>query len=478
MKLLINNPKIFSLISGSLLALAFAPFNFFPAAIISLTIFFLLLEDSKNKKTTFWRGFLFGYGFFLAGNYWICISLLVDAARFAWLIPFTITIIPSVLALYLALFALCYKYFNYKENYQKVLIFAALWIIFEFLRSHLFSGFPWNLLGYIWMFNENFFQSANLFGVLGLSFLAVLISLLPILFLQKQNKSDRIFAVFLIILFAANFFYGFFYIKNTELVIDDKTKLRLVQANIKQEMKWDPEIKYLNLVKTIDLTNSTDLKNINSVIWSETSVPYAISDELITKLKSAIPPHGRLITGALRIENDYEFKAFNSVFTISRNGVENFYDKHHLVPFGEYVPLQKYLPFIDKITEGAVGFSEGEGAKTLVSQGFTFSPLICYEIIFSGETVNKNSRPDLLVNVTNDAWFGVSSGPYQHLNMARMRAAEYGIALARVANTGITAYVDPFGRIVKKIDLNDEGVIDVDLIRGKETIYSKLMNWF
>ena len=152
----------------------------------------------------------------------------------------------------------------------------------------------------------------------------------------------------------------------------------------------------------------------------------------------------------------------------------DFYDKHHLVPFGEYVPLQKFLPFIEKITQGGVGFSNGDGAKTIVANNLKFSPLICYEAIFFNEIIDKNNRPDLLVNLTNDAWFGFSTGPFQHFDMARMRAIEHGISLARVANTGISAMVDPFGRVVKKINLNDEGAIDVASIEAlPPTIYEK-----
>jgi apolipoprotein N-acyltransferase len=473
--------KLLAIFLGAICSLAFAPFHFFPAAIISLSGLYFLLEKSDEKKA-FWLGFYYGFGYFLSGVYWIAISLLVDAEKFAWLIPFALTLIPSALALYLALFALAYKFlikkFSLTENYQKILIFSLCWLFGEILRSTLFTGFPWNLLGYIWMFDVHFAQLANVFGIYGLTIFAALTCLFPVLFIGKQSKSDKIFAAILAIFFTSNFLYGYFHIDDKKL-IHSEMKLRLVQANIKQEMKWDPAQKYQNFLRQIELTNSQKLNGIEAVIWSETSLPYLVDSnpELLERLKLATPPQGMLITGGLRIEEG-SGNVWNSVFAIDQNGVFNSYDKHHLVPFGEYLPGQKYwekyLPFIKKITDGAVGFSEGDGPKTIATQGFSFSPLLCYEVIFSGQITDKNSRPDLLVNLTNDAWFGNSSGPYQHFDMARMRAIEQGISLARVANTGISALIDPFGRVVKRINLNQSGIADVNLIKNlAPTIYEK-----
>ena len=517
-KLFLKSKFYAALCAGAFCALAFAPFHFFIAAPISLSVFYFLLEKTEPKKPTFWLGFCYGFGYFLAGNYWIAISLLVDAAKFFWLVPFALTLIPSALALYVAAFALSYKFlikkFKFAQNYQKILVFALCWLIFEILRSLLFTGFPWNLLGYIWMFEVHFAQLGGVFGIYGLSFFAVLISLLPTLFFKGNSslslkwtpqqvrgdngerssqelsprtccgvhfatRADKIFALTLITAFFANFIYGYFYIDDSKL-ITTQTKLRLVQGNIKQEMKWDPSQKYKNFLKHIELTNSKDLSDIKAVIWSETAVPYAIdsNQELLEKLGQATPPQGVLITGALHLGYSFDHSeitnAWNSVFTFNQKGVLDIYDKHHLVPFGEYVPLQKYLPFIEKITDGAIGFSQGQGPKTITTPDFSFSPLLCYEVIFSDEAIDLKSRPDLLVNVTNDAWFGVSTGPYQHFDMARMRTIEYGIALARVANTGVTAFVDPFGRVVDKINLNQSGIIDVNLIKNlAPTIYEK-----
>lgn len=489
----IKSKFFYCFILGALCVLSFAPFHFFPAAIISLSAFYLVLEKETKKSRIFFLGFSYGFGYFLVGVYWISISLLVEADQFAWLIPFAITLIPGALAVYIALTALCYKLivqkFKVTQTIKKVIIFAILWLIFELLRSFLFTGFPWNLLGYIWLFSDNLSQLANIFSVWGLSFIAVIFCLLPILFVQnyqdgffiaKPDKKTSFFGTFMFFILIMSFFYGHYYIDETKIVPTKEVKLRLVQGNIAQNTKWDAQQKYQNLLKHIDLTKSQGLDQIDLVIWSETSVPYAISEDsgqLLEELQSAIPDQGTLVTGALRLKysDQQEIDAiWNSVFALDKFGIIGYYDKHHLVPFGEYVPLGKYLPFISKITNGAIGFSQGDGPHTISTSAVSVSPLLCYEVIFPNKIIDKENRPDLLVNLTNDSWFGRSLGPYQHFDMAKMRVIEYGIPMARSAATGITAFIDPFGRVVKKLDLDEEGIIDVNYTQKlSPTIYSK-----
>ncbi len=487
-----------AIIAGALCNLAFAPIHFFPIIFISLPIFYWLCEKAKNTKEIVLFGWCYGFGYFLAGVYWIAISLLVDAQSFAWLIPFALTLIPAVLALYFTLLSYLYKFLTNKipnlQNHHKIIIFAICWTLCELLRAFLFTGFPWNLIGYSFAVSDYSIQIASIFGVWGLTVFAVLLGLLPILFLQINNKRlckitptffDKIFAItiltslFWVILFGVN------RIANTDINDSRNLKLRLVQGNIKQDMKWNPQEKYRNLLKHVALSDQNNSTEVAAVIWSESSVSYAIepNSEIIDFLKKAVPQtqnsshQGVLITGALRLKTQESGEidaVWNSVFAINNSGIASFYDKHHLVPFGEYVPLQKYLPFVQKITDGAIGFSEGEGPKTVHTELFSFSPLLCYEVIFPDKIIDKKDRPDLLVNLTNDAWFGNSSGPYQHFEMAKMRAVEYGIPLVRVANTGISAFFDPWGRVIDKINLNQEGKIDVNLVKKLEpTTYSR-----
>ena len=478
------NMNIFlqAFIAGTLSALAFAPFDLFLPMVISVSWFYILLEESAKlpRKKVFLLGLAYGAGYFLAGNYWISISLLIDAARFGWLLPFSVTLFSVGLGLFFGFFAVAVNYlFNrYKfETSRKVLLFAMIWLGFELVRGYIFTGFPWNLAGYAMMFSDISMQSASIFGVYGLSFFTVIFCLIPVLYFYGKRQ-DRIFSYFLLLLFAGNLVFGFLRLENASLELMGK-KIRLVQGNIKQSMKWDRDEKYSNFTKHLKISKSTDHEKVDGFIWSETSIPYpfGFNETVDLAVKKLVTDNDQfLISGALRIELD-KFsgrvsKAFNSVYLFDKENIKH-YDKHHLVPFGEYIPLQKYLPFVEKITGGGEGFASGSGPKTIEIDGIKVSPLICYEVIFPYNVVENGKRPDLFVNTTNDAWFLTSSGPYQHLNISKMRAVEYGISMARVANTGVSAYIDPFGRIVDQIALNKAGSIDVEIIRPiKSTILS------
>lgn len=488
---IVKNKKTIAAFVGALLSLAFAPVHFFPILFISLPIFFFLLEDEKgSKKDIFWLGFAFGFGHFLSGIYWIAISLTVDASQFAWLIPFCLTIIPGILAVYFGILALIYKFFDrhlsLKENYQKAILFSLAWLIAEILRSNLLSGFPWNLLGYAWMFNLEFSQVASIFGIYGLSLFACLVALIPTFFWKRKASSgDKLYSFIAVTAIALSLLCGYFYISDKKIVHSPQTIVRLVQGNVEQNLKWDGEERYKNFLKHVVLTNSKNPKDIAAVIWSESSIPYVLnkSPQLMEYIKYAIPENGVLISGALRMKDNVaeaqEVDVWNSIFVLNKQGISDYYDKHLLVPFGEYVPFHKLLSFlfldnvVNEITGGGKGFSEGTGSRTLVVDGFSFSPLVCYEVIFSSKVVDKNHRPDVFVNLTNDAWFGNSSGPYQHFDMAKMRAIEYGIPLIRVANTGITAFVDQFGREFARLEMNEMDIVDVELIKSNgSTIYA------
>lgn len=484
-----------SFIFGSISALAFAPTNLIFLAVIGFSALFLLIDRETNPKKCFWLGWNFGFGHFLVGLYWISISLLVDIVKFGWLIPFAISLIPAACAVYIALTTFLTKKissFLQLNKLERIFVFILFWLFFEYLRSILFSGFPWNLIGYSLVSVNSLSQIAAIFGIYGLSFLALLIFTLPALLfeithynvrLNENSKNNFYIILALIIIILIISAYGKYRIKSNNLDEVKNGNIRIVQPNIKQKYKWDPEHKYQSFFKNITLANSTNNEDINYVIWSESAIPYAISEEsqeLLNLIKQAIPQNAFLISGAIRIKYDQKTNIpniFNSIITINDQGkIIDYYNKRHLVPFGEYIPFQKYLPFISKITNGAQGFASGQDAKTvfLPNNFANFSPLICYEVIFSKLTINKDNPPDFILNLTNDAWFGRSSGPYQHLAMSQIRAIEYGMPLIRAANSGISAYIDPYGRIVDKIDLNETGILDIKLLEKLEsTLYAK-----
>jgi len=258
--------------------------------------------------------------------------------------------------------------------------------------------------------------------------------------------------------------------------------LRIVQANVAQLRRWEPEARTAVLQKNLEMTRGPGFENITHVIWPESSVPYFIDpgSTLVDILQQAVPPGGALITGGLRREEESGITGgvWNTLFAITHGGIATYYDKHHLVPFGEYVPLRQWLPLpIEKLAHDMGDFSVGPGPQTLTLKGFVpFSPLICYEAIFPDKVIAGNMRPSVLVNVTNDAWFGVSTGPYQHYQMARLRAVEEGIPLIRAANTGISGVIDAYGREVATADLNKNAVVDSLLPVALETgtAYSKI----
>ncbi len=491
-KILGNNYIVFLI--GALCSLAFAPFHFFPAAIISLSIFYFILEEKESKKEIFWCGFFYGFGYFLSGLYWVAIPLYSGIKQYEILAPFALIIIPSSMALYIAMLASCYKFllkkFSFHEAYQKILLFALCWLFFEVLRQNfLYSGFPWNLLGYIWLFEPKLTHLAAIFGIYGLSFLAVITCLAPVLFLKKNavKKSaeivlgDKILIGFILILLAVSFIYGYSRIDETKLTYEPRVRLRLLKTNVENKELQSKEARHEFLLKQIAMTNSRSLENIDVVVWPETSLPYDVVSQrdnswLLSQLDPAIPQNGILINSGNRfalVAKEKIFKVFNGIFIFNKNNEVQHYDKRRLVPFGEYVPLQKFFPFLNSITGGSNGFNIGSGSQTFSTEKFSFNPLLCYEAIFSDEVINKNNRPDLFINLANDSWFGNSSEPYQHFDMAIMRSVEYGVSLARSTNSGITAFIDPFGRIISKIDMGEEGIIDVDLVKNPTpTIYA------
>lgn len=476
-----------AVIAGALVTLALPPYNILLPLFFSFPILLFLIDKTSSLTQAFWIGWAFGFGNFVTGLYWISYSLLVEPDKFAWLIPFAISLVPAVLAVYIGLVAV-FMGFVQTRAYSRVIIFAAAWTILEILRGNLFTGFPWNLIGYVWSDNLAVLQSTSLFGIYGLSFVSIVIFSAPYAFFtaHKDRKFGRVAPVLVIIgLLTVMWGWGDYRIKNNPTEYTD-TNVHLIQANIKQHLKWDENQRFGNFMTHIDLSQDVikgqDTENEkNYFVWSETSIPYLLEKEpaLLELIEASLPDNSYVFTGALRAEREEDdyIRVWNSLYTIKGNGeIVGNYDKSRLVPFGEFVPFRRFLPsFVKKITHGTSDFSSGEGSTTIKIDGVEpFSPLICYEIIFPEYVVNKDKgRPSWLLNVTNDAWFGESSGPYQHLAMARVRSIEYGVPLIRVANTGVSAVVDSYGRVVGALKLNERGTISSKMpsVSGN-TIYS------
>lgn len=474
-KLNSTQKKLVLFLVGALANLAFAPFEAFPVLLLSFPVFFVALQAVSNAKQAFWFGWWFGFGHFLAGLYWISNSLLVDAEQFAWLIPFAMAGIPAILAIYIGFFAGMFATLNKKfpPNITiKTLLFCQLWLLIEIFRSYLFTGFPWNLLGYSLLANAQIAQVASLGGVFLCSWLACFWALFPIYFRSKK------LAVVAFSLVLASYGFGYSHIHRSELLDAQKT-VKIVQPNIKQSMKLDAYSAQTNFLKTLALSDSGVKADV--IIWPEASTFFQIDKTwpALNAIQGILGDGKIAIIGSTRSEGRTpdDYKVWNSMFVISRNKIENKFDKQHLVPFGEYVPFSNILP-IEKITAGKIDISSGNSKRELSFGGATFLPLVCYEAIFTNYAFarNKSSHPIAIVNATNDAWFGDSTGPYQHLAMARLRAIEQGVPVLRAANTGISAIIDSFGAIQVQLPLNQTATIDAKIPAQltNPTIYAQL----
>lgn len=461
---------------GAASAGALAPLHLLPLAVLGFSALALMLENVRWPRA-FLLTFAFAYGYFVAGMYWTGISFLVDAERFAWLMPLPILGLPIVLAaLPAAGTALLWPLPG--RGGAAVLKLALGWSLGEQLRSHILTGLPWNLVGYVWSFSDAMIQPAAFIGVHALSLLTVILLAMPMVLL-REGRGPRRFPKSLagvILLFVALGVAGFARLQ-TEAGVVPGQRVRIVQANIEQSLKWRDDLRAANLQRHIDLSLSPGAEGISLWVWPETAVPYFLTEDpdLRAKLGQITARGGVLLTGAPRLQTGIPGPAqfFNSLHALGADGeILATYDKRHLVPFGEYLPWRSLLAKIglDRLAPGAGDFSAGSGPLLMNVPGLgAVRPLICYEGIFADEILPRDSQDvALLLSVTNDGWFGASSGPYQHFAMTRFRAVEQGLPMVRAANTGISGVIDAYGRVVARLGLNEAGVLDADLPRALE----------
>ena len=485
-----------SILSGAVLVLAFAPFGAWPLAWVGLVPLLLALEGSTPGRA-FLLGYLFGLVFFLGTVYWVVHSMYHYGG-----VPFVIgtavmLLLVAYLALYPATFALLLKFTSSSNGLVRVFFLPSAWVMLEYLRGILFTGFPWVLLGYSQTNVPQIVQIADTVGVWGVSFaiMAVNVALYANLrSISMRRKVAPVETAVATVILTLILVYGFMKFSTYETK-GKPVSVALVQGNIEQSLKWEPAAllstvetySELSSVATSDMSLSARLSGRlpesqrepsggpSLIVWPETAVPaYLAHDDSIGLLVQDVAERtgSHLLTGAPHYEYDLgtdSYGFFNSAFLVSpQQGEHKRYDKVHLVPFGEYVPLKRVLFFIEKLTVGVGDFLSGPGYIPLEFDGQALGVLICYEAIFpeaSAEFVTNGAT--LLVNITNDAWFGRTSAPYQHLEMARLRAVENGVYLLRAANTGISAVIDPLGRVVEKSGLFEEAVIRAE-VRFKE----------
>jgi len=474
-----------ALLAGALSALAMAPFNAWPILFVAFPIAVWQIDGAGAGR---WRGvpaaaltgWWFGLGYFVPGLYWIGYAFLVDAPTFAWLMPFAILGLPAYLALFTALgFALARLFWT--RDASRVVALAASLTISEWLRGHALTGFPWNTLGYALSEPLALAQTASLIGLWGLTFLSVAIFASPAVLIDGTSRGRKpwIAPALALVLLLAMAIFGVIRLSRQPTVMLANVKLRIMQPNLQQDARFnyaakaDVMKKYLTLSDRASGPQSTGVRDVNILIWPESAFPFFLTREAeaMAQIADLLPKGTVLITGSVRAPDvppgTRITRAYNSIYVIDHDGnVLSVYDKLHLVPFGEFLPFQDWMEKIgfEQLTKVQGGFIPGTRRRSLeIPNAPRMLPLICYEAIFPGDVVERNDRPGWIVNLTNDGWFGISTGPYQHLQQARLRAIEQGLPLVRAANTGISAVIDPFGRVVARLGLGLEGVLDSGL---------------
>ncbi len=488
----INRSKIFfSIIGGFFLTASFPSMGTCRLAWIALVPMMILIK-SPSCKNNFYVGFLTGFVHYITLIYWLTGTLgTYGNVPIFFSIPLLI-LLSAYLAAYMGIFAAVLGWLR-PSPVISIIFFPALWVFLEYVRSFFFTGFPWELIGYSQFNNLNIIQISDIFGVYGVSFLVILSNLsvsLIILYFKGSSwygqkialKSAALPALVFVLILSGTWYYGKQRLKTIDKLSNtaDSINIALIQGNIDQTIKWDKAYQQSTLEKYIRLSQSVKKDNPDLIIWPETAAPFYIqhNKELSTILMNGICDIGTdFIIGApsFMLENK-GIKYFNSAYLINKKGdIQGRYDKSHLVPFGEYIPFSKCFPFLNKIVEGAGDFHHGRKGVVTHWNKCKLAILICYEIIFpqlAGAMSNNNAS--LIINITNDAWYGRSSAPFQHFSMAIFRAVENRRSLVRAANTGISGFVGPGGRVLAKTDIFKKAAVtcQVPLMHDK-SFYSR-----
>ena len=473
---------LFAFAAGALSALSFAPYGFFPLLLLGFAVVVLLIDGAQSRlhpiRSAAFAGWTFGFGQFLVGLYWIAYAFFVDASDHLWQMPFIMTLLPGGLALLMALASGVAARF-WHAGWPRVFLFAGCYGAAEWVRGWLFTGFPWNLPAYGWGAVLGVLQINALIGAYGLSLLTVLFGAsLTLLFDRSRNW---VLPSVTTLLFVLIWVGGEFRLASSPVAYVPGVHLRLVQPNVPQKEKYLPSKREDHWRDLIELSLARNGPTPTNIIWPEAAPPFLLGRDgaALDDIAILTGTDRVLMTGAVRVETapDAPPKFFNSFYIFAHGGqLIATYDKFHLVPFGEYVPAFLQRLGLNNVINMPGSFGSGDGPHTIAVPGAPpVGPLICYEILFPGE-VTAADRPQWLVNVTDDSWFGPpsSSGPPQHLLIARVRAIEEGLPVARDANTGISAVIDPMGRFLGTLASNRKGILDSGLPQAlPETLFAR-----
>lgn len=486
-----------ALIAGAGAAFAHPPFGVL-VGLLGYPLLMILSERSDTVRGAFWMGWLAGFAYFFVGCWWVAEAFFVNPEQ-AWMAPFAASLLPAGLGLFWGAAAGLYRRFA-PIGSVRVLLFAGLFCGFEWLRGHVLTGFPWNPAGATWRAGGGMSQFASVVGVYGLSLVTIAATAAFAPLVGPGLRRDRLVSAGLGVLALAGVgVFGAVRLAQSDLQFTD-TVVRLVQADVKQETKWSPE-SYRSIVEryvrlTAQPTQAPGGRTPNVVVWPEGSLPASANDVFASgdaqAIAGAVRPGQTLLVGLARGEADLTApdgaRYYNSLFALAGEGqaglrVAAVYDKHRLVPFGEYLPLGSVMTAIGlrSLVHMPSDFSAGPRPRPIQIPGAPPAQvLICYESLYPGFTPGAAGRPDWIVNASNDAWFGATSGPRQHLNLASYRAIETGLPIARATPTGVSAMIDPWGRIVdgRRLEPGVMGVIDAPLPRPTAiTPYGRFGDW-
>lgn len=448
---------------GAVIASGQAPIGFWWLTLAGLAALCVLLRRAEGWKAAAWTGWFAGAGYFALALNWIVEPFMVDAAADGWMAPFAVVLISFGLGLFWALAA---GVSAALPSPRRAIGFAVLLTIAEFARGHVLTGFPWALPGHVWI-GWAPSQLAAWVGPTGLTLMTLLLAALPVAWRWKG-------AVVSAVALAAAFGAGWWRLDQPEPAGTGRI-VRIVQPNAAQAVKWDPDRAAMLFQRALDLTAAPGRKDL--VVWPETAVPYLMDEYVAQEIGRAAG-----VPAAVGIQRTDGPRAFNSMAVVQPDGaITHIYDKHHLVPFGEYIPLGDLLGRVGISAFAAQlgnGYTAGPGPEVLdLGELGRALPLICYEAVFPQDLVVP-VRPDWLLQITNDAWFGTRTGPYQHLAQARLRAIERGLPLIRAANTGVSAVVDAKGRVLDALPLNEAGFLDAALPAPlPPTLYARTGEW-
>jgi apolipoprotein N-acyltransferase len=467
---------LLALAGGLLAGLAHPPFGILPG-IAGFALILHSLDTTvpwSRQRSAFARGWAGGFGYFLAGTWWVGEAFLVDIETHGWQAPFAVFLLPAGLALFWGAGAMAYRRIA-PAHAGRILVFAAVWSLAEWLRGNVLTGFPWNLPGEAWRAGSAPSQAAALVGAYGLTFVTIAMGAAFVVLFPGHERRARIAGLGAAVLALAVLWGGGAWRLSQPAPADTALVVRVVQPDIPQTVKWSPEVFQSIVEDYVALTAEAPAggRVPDVVVWPESALPASANDIfspehwMLTAITGSLEPGQTLLAGAYRKEEDV---FYNSLVALRREGAalpaHAVYDKHRLVPFGEYLPMEPLLAVLGLKQLAALGepFTPGPFPQPISPPGIPrVQPLICYESLFPGFTGRGASRPAWIVNVSNDAWFGRTSGPWQHLNLASYRAIEEGLPLVRATPTGVSAMVDGYGRTRARLGLGQRGVLDAKL---------------